>query len=71
MTFNEIKRSPCPLLNSLANAKILPNNGTNITTEMLQDALKQIGISDSISSKLVPGAMNLGRVKTDDFGKII
>ncbi|OJK00146.1 hypothetical protein ASPACDRAFT_42727 [Aspergillus aculeatus ATCC 16872] len=46
-------RSPCPVLNSLANHHRLPHDGRNITAPQLRSALGSIGLGADVSALLV------------------
>ncbi|PYH46296.1 putative peroxidase [Aspergillus saccharolyticus JOP 1030-1] len=46
-------RSPCPVLNSLANHGRLPHDGRNITAPQLRSALGSIGLGADVSALLV------------------
>ncbi|RAL16830.1 putative peroxidase [Aspergillus homomorphus CBS 101889] len=46
-------RSPCPVLNSLANHNRLPHDGRNITAPQLRSALGSIGLGADLSALLV------------------
>lgn len=59
---SEQSRSPCPVLNALANSCILPNDGRNITANMLESSLERIGVSSSIASRLSSSAMDIGSI---------
>jgi hypothetical protein len=50
-------RSPCPLLNSLANHNMINHNGRDITQDALYSALRGVGCDDTIASKLAQGAL--------------
>ncbi|TPR10320.1 Major Facilitator Superfamily protein [Aspergillus niger] len=49
-------RSPCPVLNALANHGIISRDGRNITASQLKDALKHIGVGIDIRLGLVNSA---------------
>src|SRR5689334_2633593 len=49
-------RSPCPVLNALANHGIISRDGRNITASQLKDALKHIGVGIDIRLSLVNSA---------------
>ncbi|RAK90419.1 hypothetical protein BO79DRAFT_226781 [Aspergillus costaricaensis CBS 115574] len=49
-------RSPCPVLNALANHGIISCDGRNITANQLKDALKYIGVGIDIRLGLVNSA---------------
>jgi hypothetical protein len=53
-------RSPCPLLNSLANHNILPHNGRNITLPMVEIAFKKyINMGSDVAVATASGALAL------------
>ena len=56
-------RSPCPILNSLANHGIIPRDGRNITADELQSALQFIGLGRDTTTVLVHSAF---KVHSDD-----
>jgi peroxiredoxin len=49
-------RSPCPVLNALANHGLIARDGRNITADQLKDALKHIGVGIDIRLGLVKAA---------------
>ncbi|KAI9595483.1 hypothetical protein BDF19DRAFT_442116 [Syncephalis fuscata] len=48
-------RSPCPLLNTLANHGYLPRDGRNINSKALNSALGHINLSPTVRNTLVDG----------------
>ncbi|KAH8105207.1 Chloroperoxidase [Cristinia sonorae] len=47
-------RSPCPVLNMLANHDYIPHNGKNLTPVLLNDTLKGVlGLEDALADMLV------------------
>ncbi|PVH95129.1 Cloroperoxidase [Periconia macrospinosa] len=53
-------RSPCPLLNSLANHNIIPHNGKNLTVPMLVKALNEtVNLSPEIATFTATSALSL------------
>ncbi|KAF4230022.1 hypothetical protein CNMCM8980_006001 [Aspergillus fumigatiaffinis] len=49
-------RSPCPVLNALANHGLIARDGRNITADQLKDALKHIGVGIDVRLALVKAA---------------
>jgi len=67
-------RSPCPMLNALANHGYLPRDGKNISPEQLTLALQErVGLSWPLSKVLVSGAFDVahakGRLDLSDLSK--
>ena len=51
-------RSPCPMLNTLANHELLPHSGKKITYELVFDALNGfLGLDEGISKTLAETAV--------------
>lgn len=44
-------RGPCPALNALANHGVLPRDGTNITKDVLRDAIQSVYMLDDTSTQ--------------------
>ncbi|KAJ6031543.1 hypothetical protein N7540_002275 [Penicillium herquei] len=55
----ESLRSPCPVLNSLANHGLIPRDGRDITEDQLKNALKHIGVGIDIRHSLVKNAFTV------------
>ncbi|RKP06046.1 Chloroperoxidase [Thamnocephalis sphaerospora] len=59
-------RSPCPMLNTLANHGYLPHDGRNIDRTMLMSALGQAGLTHFLNSKLANAIKLVGRPRDAD-----
>ncbi|KAI9098640.1 Chloroperoxidase [Phlyctochytrium arcticum] len=53
-------RSPCPVLNALANHDVLPRNGKDIPAPTYVEALKSIGVAVDLANTLAFGAPATG-----------
>ncbi|KAH7089816.1 Chloroperoxidase [Paraphoma chrysanthemicola] len=53
------KRSPCPMINTLANHGYLPRTGTSITASQMKLALRETGISTSLGAIFVNTVYNI------------
>ncbi|TPX67390.1 hypothetical protein SpCBS45565_g03842 [Spizellomyces sp. 'palustris'] len=63
-------RSPCPLLNALANHDILPHSGRDIDPTTLTSSLRKAGIDPGISDRLVSITMGMTGRETPS-GKVL
>lgn len=52
----EDARSPCPMMNALANHKFLPHNGRGISKSMVQDAASGIGADPTAIGRIFDSA---------------
>ncbi|KAK7179447.1 chloroperoxidase [Paraphaeosphaeria sporulosa] len=73
---NDDVRSPCPLLNSLANHNFIPHNGRNLTVPLVVNVLNEtLNISPEISEFFASAGLSLasdpslGHFQLDDLNK--
>jgi len=59
-------RSPCPMLNVLANHNIIPYSGKDITKDQLKSAFEMLGLSWLLRSTLVEGGFSKAGHKLAD-----
>jgi hypothetical protein len=53
------KRSPCPMINSLANHGYLPRNGQNVPAHQMKAAMHEAGISTALGATFVNTVYNI------------
>ncbi|RKP06047.1 hypothetical protein THASP1DRAFT_25555 [Thamnocephalis sphaerospora] len=56
-------RSPCPMLNTMANHGYIPRDGKNIDVKKLKRALGRMGVAPAVQQQLVAPIPKLGRLK--------
>ncbi|KAF3048056.1 hypothetical protein E8E12_008820 [Didymella heteroderae] len=59
------KRSPCPMINSLANHGYLPRNGRNVLAHEMKAALAEAGISRALGIIFVNTVYNVHQTKDE------
>ncbi|KAJ4310563.1 hypothetical protein N0V94_008381 [Neodidymelliopsis sp. IMI 364377] len=59
------KRSPCPMINSLANHGYLPRNGQNVLAHEMKAAMAEAGISSSLGATFVNTVYNVHQSPTE------
>ena len=63
------KRSPCPMINSLANHGYLPRNGQNVLAHEMKAAMDEAGISRSLGTIFVNTVYNVHQKKSEKSKK--
>ncbi|KAJ3298433.1 hypothetical protein HK104_010693 [Borealophlyctis nickersoniae] len=64
-------RSPCPMLNSLANHGMLPRNGRNIPVEQYISVLKEVGCAADLCGSIAYSALALVPTRKNAAGEIV
>jgi hypothetical protein len=59
------KRSPCPMINSLANHGYLPRNGRNVLAHEMKAAVAEAGISKALGTIFVNTVYNVHQTKDE------
>lgn len=59
------KRSPCPMINSLANHGYLPRNGQNVLAQEMKAAVAEAGISKALGTIFVNTVYNVHQSKDE------
>ncbi|KAF2624100.1 Cloroperoxidase [Macroventuria anomochaeta] len=59
------KRSPCPMINSLANHGYLPRNGQNVLALEMKAAMDEAGISKTLGAVFVNTVYNVHQEKSE------
>jgi hypothetical protein len=59
------KRSPCPMINCLANHGYLPRNGQNVLHHEMKAAMAEAGISKALGAILVNAAYNVHQTQDE------
>lgn len=59
------KRSPCPMINALANHGYLPRNGQNVLAQEMKAAVAEAGISKTLGSIFVNTVYNIHQTKQE------
>ncbi|KAF1924751.1 uncharacterized protein M421DRAFT_424640 [Didymella exigua CBS 183.55] len=59
------KRSPCPMINSLANHGYLPRNGQNILAHEIKAAMAETGVSEALGAIFVNAVYNVHQSKSE------
>ena len=63
------KRSPCPMINSLANHGYLPRNGQNVLAREMKAAMDEAGISRTLGTIFVNTVYNVHQDKSEQAKK--
>lgn len=63
------KRSPCPMINSLANHGYLPRDGRNVLAHEMKAALDEAGVSKGLGMMFVNTVYNVHQTKEDKSKK--
>lgn len=59
------KRSPCPMINSLANHGYLPRNGRDVLARDVKAAMTEVGVSGGLGTLFVNSVYNVHQTKEE------